>query len=124
MTDKRKPIIKSSDGGWFRGISDHLRLVWRLWNDQRISPLLKLFPIGSLIYLIFPFDIPGPLDDAGVLWFLTYMFVELSPPDIVDEHRAEIQKTVIGKWREAQDEVEINEADIIDAEFEDQEPTE
>jgi hypothetical protein len=71
--DGLRKIIGGSEGGFVQGIADHLKLVWRLWRDQRVSPLLKILPFGSLIYLISPLDIAIPLiDDVGVIWFFTY----------------------------------------------------
>lgn len=104
-------------GGLFEGISNHIKLVWRLITDPRVSPLLKLIPLGSLVYFIFPFDIPGPFDDAAVIWASTYMFIELCPPDVVAGHRENIENTIPGDW------VDISkpkEEDIIDADYETQ----
>ena len=102
---------------FFRGIGDHFQLVWALWKDPRIDPLLKLLPLGSILYLLSPLDIAIPvIDDLGLLWFLTYMFIELSPEDIVEEHRQIITNTIHREWQES-DDVEINEEDIQDAEF-------
>lgn len=116
MSEKRK-ILEGANLGWFQGIADHFRLVWRLWNDNRINLLLKLLPFGSLIYFISPLDLPTPLDDLGVIYLFTYLFVEMSPPDIVAKHRIEIERTVAGQWKQAQGQVEIDEQDIIDAEY-------
>ncbi len=114
--------VQENAVGFFQGIADQGRLVWRLWQDSRISPLLKLLPLGSLIYLISPFDIPTPIDDVGVIWFFAYLFIELCPPEIVDEHRAEIEKIIVGKWKDTMDATDINEEDITDAEFQDIDP--
>lgn len=105
------------DGAFFRGIADHFKLVWALWTDPRINPFLKILPLGSIIYLISPFDIVIPLvDDIGVLWFFTYLFIELSPEEIVEEHRQNIQNTVFRDWKETDDEP-FSEEDIEDADF-------
>ena len=114
---------KSPDGNdlrnmaFFRGVADHFQLVWALWTDPRISPLLKLLPIGSILYFVSPLDIAIPiLDDLGLLWFLTYLFIELSPEEIVEEHRQNIINTIHREWQEA-DDVQIDEEDIQDAEY-------
>lgn len=119
MTGPRK-IIGGGGGGVFQGIFNHLKLVWLLWQDPRVSPLLKLLPFGSILYFIFPFDIPGPIDDIGVFWIFTNLFIELSPLEVVAEHRAEIERTIIAQWQEEQ-EVDIPEEDIIDADYEEKE---
>ena len=106
------------DSNFFRGISDHLKLVWRLWTDERISPLLKILPLGSLIYMISPFDMIIPvIDDIGVIWFFNYLFIELCPEDIVEEHRQNIIKTIEREWKETTT-YGFSEDDIEDAEFE------
>src|SRR5512145_379472 len=88
MSDKKdqpKTIISSNI---LRDMGDYFRLVLRLMGDSRISPLLKLLPIGGLVYMISPFDAMIPYaDDLGVISVALYMFVEMCPPAIVEEHR-------------------------------------
>jgi uncharacterized membrane protein YkvA (DUF1232 family) len=74
--------------GFFQGLSNRARLVVRLMGDKRVSPFLKLLPIGALIYLVVPTDLMPliPIDDAAILWLGSYMFIELCPQDIVQEH--------------------------------------
>jgi len=40
--------------------------------------------------------IPGiaALDDAAIVWFGTNLFVELCPPDVVQEHKAALQSNL------------------------------
>ena len=113
----KQRIPANSQGSWFHGIADHLRLVWRLWTDNRINLLLKLLPFGSLVYLISPFDLPTPIDDIGVIYLFTYLFVEMSPPEIVAEHRKEIESMIDGQWKQSLEYDEISEQEIIDAEY-------
>jgi hypothetical protein len=122
MPPKNKRITPS-DGGFFRDISDQVRLVLRLVADPRVSPILKLLPIGSLIYLFVPLDLfpINPVDDALIIGLGTYMFIELCPQDIVQEHRDALRQVVPGAWvdpkeEEAEKEV-IDEADIVEGEF-------
>lgn len=97
MANKKsdKMVIRSNDG-MFRGLMLRLKLIVRLMGDNRVNPLLKLLPIGSLIYLIFPFDlisvIPGvsALDDMAIVSLGAYMFIEFCPPDVVEEHMREL----------------------------------
>ena len=93
--------FKWPDGGVFQGIADHLKLVWRLMLDQRVPFWLKVFPFGSLLYFISRFDLPGPVDDIGVVWLFTYLFIELCPPDVVKQHQREIAQVVSAEWKEA-----------------------
>ncbi len=85
MADKPRSITTP---GFFQGLSNRVRLVARLMADRRVSPLLKLLPVGSLVYLVIPTDLLPiiPVDDAAILWLGSYLFVELCPQDIVEEH--------------------------------------
>lgn len=73
-------------------------------RDPRINPLLKLLPIGAILYLVIPDFIIGPIDDAFILWLGTTLFVELCPQHIVDEHWAELTSVIEAEWREITDE--------------------
>jgi uncharacterized membrane protein YkvA (DUF1232 family) len=81
--------LKPEDQRNFGGIINNLRLIVRLLKDPRVNSLLKLLPIGALIYLIVPFDFSpiNPLDDAAVLWLGGTLFIELCPDEIIKEHR-------------------------------------
>lgn len=100
-SDKRR-IIRSPSGGFIGDISDYLRLVWRLLQDDRIDIWPKLIPFGSLLYFIFPFDIPTPIDDIAVMWLGMNLFIEMCPPEIVDEHRKAITEIIEGNLRDPQ----------------------
>lgn len=77
-----------------------IRLVWRLFQDGRVSPWLKrLVPLGALAYFLMPFDAipdmfvgPGQLDDLGVIavsaFVLMKLLVKLAPANVVAEHLA------------------------------------
>lgn len=83
-------MVSRTSGGFFAGFANQAKLIGRLMMDKRVNPFLKLLPLGTLVYLIFP-DIPGPIDDALVIWLGTYLFVELCPSDVVQAHRSEIE---------------------------------
>lgn len=90
----QKDIIIPPQGGMIRDFVMRVKLILRLVRDRRVSPWLKIIPVGGLLYLISPLDlIPdialpviGELDDAAVLWLTNYLFIELCPPEIVQEH--------------------------------------
>jgi len=94
--EEKKPseIMVAPPGGVLRDIIIRLKLVLRLMADRRVSFLLKALPIASLVYLFSPVDLAsgvvlpviGALDDAAILGLGFYLFVELSPPDVVKEH--------------------------------------
>ncbi len=89
MTEENKSIIspKKQDPGFLHGLGQQIKLILRLMADQRVNPLLKILPIAALAYLIWPIDIPGPIDDAMVIGLGLYTFVELCPDDVVAEHK-------------------------------------
>lgn len=85
---------REENEGFFRSLYDELRLIARLLKDPRVNFLLKLLPIGALVYLFSPLDISpvNPLDDGLVLWLGGYFFIELCPDDVVEEHRKALRK--------------------------------
>jgi hypothetical protein len=88
-----RKIIFPQNRGFFQDLTLRVKLIMRLLGDSRVNPLLKLLPIGSLIYLIVPDIAPGPIDDAAVIWLATYLFVELCPPNVVQEHLDSLNAT-------------------------------
>lgn len=111
---KPRRLVSKPDSGFIAQLGNQARLLWRLMQDSRVNPISKLLPIGSFLYLLFPLDFFGPIDDAVVIWLGSLIFIELSPPEVVQEHRAAIEP--IRKTEEA-DESSIDEKDIIDADF-------
>jgi uncharacterized membrane protein YkvA (DUF1232 family) len=102
----------------FVRIANYLKLFFRLLKDQRVSFLLKLIPLGSSLYVLSPIDRFVPVVDDLVIMFLgIYLFIEFCPEDIVNAHRRAIEGVLEGQWRAAQDQDEIADEDIIDAEF-------
>ena len=79
--------IKPPKGGLLRDLFFQIRLVIRLMKDERISPFLKILPFGGLLYFIIPDLVIGPFDDAAILMVGSYLFLELCPQSIVEEHR-------------------------------------
>ena len=93
----------SMEGGiqnMIQNIMFHGKLVLRLMKDDRIPMQYKLIPFGAILYFIFPFDIPGPIDDLAILWFATKMFIDRCPPDIVDEHTEAINSVIDAEFKE------------------------
>lgn len=121
MPPKTKKIIPQ-DGSFFRDAANQIRLILRLLADPRVHPLLKLLPIGSLIYLVFPDFLPlNPIDDALVVGLGTYLFVELCPPEVVQEHKDALKQVVPGSWRDPvkgeQGAAEVDDSEVIEGEF-------
>jgi len=104
MSDQpSRELIPSGSGGVFRDLALRLRLILRLMGDRRVSPFVKLLPIGSVVYLFLPDLVPGPIDDAAMIWLLAYLFVELSPAEVVAEHMRDLTSVVEGEWREIEE---------------------
>lgn len=120
MSEKpNRKIILSQGGGFFQDLTLRLKLILRLLGDGRVNPLLKILPIGSLVYLVFPDIAPGPIDDAAVIWLATYLFVELCPPGVVQEHLEALNATrkVMDRYQEtSQSDLhgEVIDGEIID----------
>ena len=73
---------------------DKVKLVWRLFRDDRVSPAVKAIPLLGLVYLIWPVDLLpalfpglGQLDDIAVLLLASNWFIHACPSDVVEEVR-------------------------------------
>ena len=77
-----------------------LRLYTRLMRDRRVPLFPKGVVVGALVYLISPMDLMpdmlmpllGQLDDVLVLYLAFRALVRLSPPEVVAEHQAVINR--------------------------------
>ncbi len=111
-----RKIQRAPNSGFFWELSARIKLILRLLADRRVNPLLKLLPIASLAYLIAPDLAPGPVDDALIIWLGAYLFVELCPPEIVEEHLKKIQSSVVNQlYQERKD--NFRPEDIEDADY-------
>lgn len=125
MTQDDNQQITKAGGGVFYNLQNRIKLIFRLMADRRVSPFLKLIPIGSLAYFLIPDLVIGPIDDAIVIWLATVLFVELAPPEVVQEHLDELNRVVSGSWQDAppasQSNIQQDEDQVVDAEFWDEE---
>ncbi|MFN8399487.1 MAG: DUF1232 domain-containing protein [Anaerolineales bacterium] len=117
MTEKKNSnIIVNQQGGVVRNLVNQLKLIFRLMGDKRVSFLAKLVPMGAFAYLIMPADLApnvvlpviGMVDDAAILWLGTYIFTELCPPEVVEEH----MKALAGNMNPK----DVNNEDVVDGE--------
>lgn len=111
--DPKRKMIPAS-GGIFNDLASRVKLIVRLMGDSRVSPLLKLLPIGSLLYFIIPDIAIGPIDDVAIVWLGSYLFVELCPPEVVEEHMAALRSQPFPG--EARD-IPGSSDDVIEGEF-------
>lgn len=113
MADKKpSDIVVTQQGGVVRNVLNQLKLIFRLMGDRRVSFLAKLVPLGTFVYLVSPIDavslpIIGVVDDAALLWLGSYIFTELCPPEVVEEH----MKALAGNMSPSDDK-----DDVVDAE--------
>jgi len=107
MADKKSGnLMLPPSGGMLRGLINQMKLVTRLMADRRVNFLIKLLPVASLVYFFWPVDaLFGPLDDAAIIWIGSTLFVELCPPNVVREIRAELESNL-----------EDDGGDVVDAE--------
>jgi hypothetical protein len=113
MSEKKERKIVSSSGGVFSDMALRIKLILRLMADPRVNPLLKLLPIGSVLYLLIPDIAPGPIDDVAIIWLGAYLFVELCPPEVVQEHMEALNQVVPGVFRDTPESSD----QVVDAEF-------
>ncbi|MCA9951259.1 MAG: DUF1232 domain-containing protein [Anaerolineales bacterium] len=80
----------SKQPSFWQEVWEQVRLVYYLMLDREVPIYLKIIPLLSFLYLIFPLDlIPdfavglGQFDDFTVLLAGAKVFIELSPNDVV-----------------------------------------
>lgn len=91
MPNDKRPVIYDENLNFFRNLILQARLVWLLMLDPRVPVWVKALPVGSLVYLITPFDfdfvpVLGYADDLVVLALGFRLFVDMCPAEVVEEH--------------------------------------
>ena len=115
--DPKRNIVPRS-GGFFQDLTNRFRLISRLLMDGRVNPLIKLLPVATLVYVVVPVDLlpVNPIDDAFVIWIGTTLFVELCPPEVVQEHLQSFDRwPITGKKQDASSTTQ--EGEVVDGEF-------
>lgn len=112
MSEQKNRKLIPQQGGIFNDLATHLKLIFRLMADGRVNPLLKLLPVGTLLYLLIPEPIIGPVDDVLVIWLGSYLFVELCPQEIVQEHIDQLEQLASGAWKD-----DRSGGEVIEGEF-------
>jgi uncharacterized membrane protein YkvA (DUF1232 family) len=105
MANRKKVVQVGEVAGIWAEIIKNIKLIWRLLNDGRVSPWLKMIVPATLLYLLFPVDIIpdiapglGQLDDIAVILLGLKFFVEMCPEEIVRQHLDELA-SVVSPWR-------------------------
>jgi uncharacterized membrane protein YkvA (DUF1232 family) len=91
---RRELSPQSRDPNTLRSLYDRAIVSFKLMFDNRVSLLTKLIPVATIAYVLSPVDfIPellvgplGAIDDVGIVLLGLTMFMQASPPDIVQEH--------------------------------------
>lgn len=97
MSEERKPVVAAERIGALPQFVRTLRLVWRLLTDSRVPIFPKLILLTAILYVLSPIDLVpdvilglGQLDDVTIAMFGVWLFIELCPRDIVEEHQRAI----------------------------------
>lgn len=87
---------RNSPGFWLKFFNS-FRIAWRLMWDGRVPMGAKLIPIFTILYILSPIDIIpdfivglGQLDDLALFLLGVQLFIAVSPKEIVERIRAEI----------------------------------
>jgi hypothetical protein len=125
MNNKSNRGITPYSGGFLPEIGLRIKLILKLMGDRRVNIFLKVIPVASIVYLVFPDLAIGPVDDALVIWLASYLFVELCPDEVVEEHLKRLHHVVLpGESSPSEASVAPVESkdDVVDAEFKNIEP--
>jgi uncharacterized membrane protein YkvA (DUF1232 family) len=90
------PVVASNHVGILGELVRNAQLTWRLLKDPRVPLPIKLIIPGVVgLYVLSPIDfmpdvlpLIGQIDDIAVLFGGVMLFIQMCPPDVVDEHRA------------------------------------
>ena len=118
MTDNKSHPVKVPSGGFINELALRIKLILRLLGDRRVSPLLKVIPLLTLVYLVIPDLVIGPLDDGAVVGLGMALFVELCPTYVVEEHMRTL-RIQAGSTKAATRPVEKPEEEVIEGDFHD-----
>lgn len=102
MSQQKGRKINYPKGGMVEDLTLRIKLILRLMGDSRVSIFLKVLPVVTLVYLLFPDLLLGPVDDVAIIWLGAYLFVELCPPEVVQEHVDALRAVIPGAWRDVQ----------------------
>ena len=90
-SDRRSP-------GFWMNFFNSFRIAWRLMWDSQVPLAAKIVPLLTILYILSPIDlIPdfivglGQIDDLAIFVLGVQLFIAVSPKDIVERIRAEIE---------------------------------
>ncbi len=96
---------RQSPGFWMN-LFNSFRIAWKLLWDSRVPFSAKVVPIVTVLYILSPIDLVpdvvpvlGQLDDLAILLLGIRLFIAVSPKDIVERIRAEMEgRPPSGGW--------------------------
>jgi len=99
MAKKKKSgnLMIPPSGSVFGELLMKIKLILKLMGDSRVNIFLKVLPLAGLAYWFLPLPIDNlipVIDDAAVVWLGGYLFIELCPPDVVQEHMEQIASSL------------------------------
>src|SRR3974377_2496145 len=90
-SDRRSP-------GFWLNFFNSFRIAWRLLWDNQVPFSATRVPLLTILYILAPIDlIPdfivglGQIDDLAILILGVQLFIAVSPKDVVERIRAEIE---------------------------------
>jgi len=112
MAKKKKSgdLMVPPSSGIFGDLVTKIKLILRLMGDSRVNVFLKILPLAGLAYWIIPLPLESMLpviDDAAIVWLGSYLFIELCPSEIVQEHMEQLTSNL---------EIAENYDEVVDAE--------
>ncbi len=88
---------RQSPGFWMN-LFNSFRIAWKLMWDSRVPMGAKVVPILTVLYVLSPIDLVpdmvpvlGQLDDLAIILLGIRLFIAVSPKDVVERIRAEIE---------------------------------
>ena len=98
-SDRRSP-------GFWMNLFNSFRIAWQLMWDGKVPVSAKLVPILTILYILSPIELVpdvlvglGQLDDLAILLLGVQLFIAVSPKDVVERIRAEIEgRPPSGGW--------------------------
>ena len=118
MSDNRTHTVFSNSSGVFKGLTKRVKLILLLMADSRVNPLLKLIPLASLIYLVIPDLLIGPIDEVANIGAEMRAILESQGYDAthLGSTMQALNRESSDGWTSPQPEDEVIDGEVIDVE--------
>ena len=105
MTDQKSTTPNPQDPGFLANLWRDVQLAWRLLRDPEVSAFVKIIPLATIAYWLFPFEgaanmlLVTPVDDVTLFFIGLKTFIQMAPPHVVSKHRMALAGGVVeGEW--------------------------